>query len=355
MATRQYSDAAPSATPIAPTIKRKRRASCLGEQERRERKRAIDREAQRSLREKTKTHIAELERTIKMLRDQDRNGTTANLLTEIEGLRAENERLRDIIGSVKSVVGGDLFPRPADNATGTLSSADGGGEAGESGHSPADVSAGQPTPRQRISSFLSQIETNPSLSLPTPPNSHTPSYSNNLFDFQSPIPSVSGTVDLEGMIAMPDRPSTTDPNLDLNMDIQLVEEFPEKSKNVFNDPDSTATAAWAPFIAEIFGDGWRCPSPTILHLGTPDSASPPTTCSSTTSTCPIWQNRNELLGQSSLYKSAVLTSGNRYRHSRYGNVWTSFCLGSCRRWNGRQWRTRASNSQSTILILLNTI
>jgi hypothetical protein len=105
------SDAAELAVSVAPVVKRKRRASCLGEQERRERKRAIDREAQRSLREKTKTHIAELERTIQILRDQDRNGATANLLSEIDGLRAENERLRDIIDSVKSVLGNETAPR----------------------------------------------------------------------------------------------------------------------------------------------------------------------------------------------------------------------------------------------------
>jgi hypothetical protein len=105
------SDTADLAAPVAPVAKRKRRASCLGEQERRERKRAIDREAQRSLREKTKTHIAELERTIQILRDQDRNGATANLLSEIDSLRAENERLRDIIDSVKSVLGNDVAPR----------------------------------------------------------------------------------------------------------------------------------------------------------------------------------------------------------------------------------------------------
>lgn len=98
---------------VAPVVKRKRRASCLGEQERKERKRAIDREAQRSLREKTKTHIAELERTIEILRDQDRNGATASLLTEIEGLRAENERLRDVIDAVRSVIGGEVFGRMA--------------------------------------------------------------------------------------------------------------------------------------------------------------------------------------------------------------------------------------------------
>lgn len=111
MVNRGPSDAAEHAIPAAPVVKRKRRASCLGEQERRERKRAIDREAQRSLREKTKTHIAELERTIQILRDQDRNGATANLLSEIDGLRAENERLRDIIDSVKSVLGNDVAPR----------------------------------------------------------------------------------------------------------------------------------------------------------------------------------------------------------------------------------------------------
>lgn len=111
MVSQHGSEAAPPSTPVAPVVKRKRRASCLGEQERRERKRAIDREAQRSLREKTKTHIAELERTIQILRDQDSNGATASLLSEIDTLRAENERLRDIIDSVKSVVGGEIFPR----------------------------------------------------------------------------------------------------------------------------------------------------------------------------------------------------------------------------------------------------
>lgn len=111
MVNRRPSDAAEFAVPVAPVVKRKRRASCLGEQERRERKRAIDREAQRSLREKTKTHIAELERTIHILRDQDRNGATANLLSEIDSLRAENDRLRDIIDSVKSVLGSEVAPR----------------------------------------------------------------------------------------------------------------------------------------------------------------------------------------------------------------------------------------------------
>jgi hypothetical protein len=135
MVNRRASDAASTQAPIAPVIKRKRRASCLGEQERRERKRAIDREAQRSLREKTKTHIAELERTIQILRDQDRNGATSSLLSEIDVLRAENERLREVIDSIKSVIGCDLFPR--NNAT------NGGlGNEGGTEHSPAASSVG---------------------------------------------------------------------------------------------------------------------------------------------------------------------------------------------------------------------
>ena len=116
MVNTRATDATP-AQPPAPALKRKRRASCLGEQERRERKRAIDREAQRSLREKTKTHIAELERTIQILRDQDRNGATASLLSEIDALRAENSRLRDVIDGVKSVVGADVLSATTAPAT----------------------------------------------------------------------------------------------------------------------------------------------------------------------------------------------------------------------------------------------
>lgn len=133
--TRQANDT----TPVAPVVKRKRRASCLGEQERRERKRAIDREAQRSLREKTKTHIAELERTIQILRDQDRNEATSSLLSEIDTLRTENERLRDVIESVKSVIGGDVFSSRAGPST-TANANDRGHE-----HSPAASSVGMHT------------------------------------------------------------------------------------------------------------------------------------------------------------------------------------------------------------------
>jgi hypothetical protein len=133
MGTRRSSDAQPPVTPVAPAVKRKRRVSCLGEQERRERKRAIDREAQRSLREKTKTHIAELERTIQVLRDQDRNGATTSLLSEIEELRAENKRLRDVVDGVKSLVGSELMPRKALNGDGIRNGGSGGKSPAASG------------------------------------------------------------------------------------------------------------------------------------------------------------------------------------------------------------------------------
>ena len=94
-------------------MKRKRRASCSDEQERRERKRAIDREAERPSREKTKTHIAELEKSIQILRDQDRNDAAASPLGEIEQIRQGNESLRDMIDSVKSVVGNGIVSRAA--------------------------------------------------------------------------------------------------------------------------------------------------------------------------------------------------------------------------------------------------
>ena len=119
------SDAAatPQISAAAPAVKRKRLASSLGEQERRDRKRAIDREAQRSLREKTKKHIADLERTIEILRSKDCNEANASLLSEIKVLRAENERLKDIIDSVKNLVGGPVVSR--NTASANTSNADG--------------------------------------------------------------------------------------------------------------------------------------------------------------------------------------------------------------------------------------
>jgi len=118
--------AATGPPPAPPAIKRPRRAFGLGEQERRERKRALDREAQRSLREKTKTYIAELERTIGILRDQSQHPATRGLLSEIDILREENDRLRNVIASVRGAVGDDVFGRGAGAAAGA-----GGGGVGD--------------------------------------------------------------------------------------------------------------------------------------------------------------------------------------------------------------------------------
>ncbi|RYO27993.1 hypothetical protein AA0111_g7089 [Alternaria arborescens] len=283
MVDRRASDAAPPLqTPIAPVAKRKRRASCLGEQERRERKRAIDREAQRSLREKTKTHIAELERTIQILRDQDRNGATASLLSEIDSLRVENERLRDVIDSVKSVVGLDfgvsgktaatVMPRPR---------ADDGGDEGTS---PAATSAGHQSPKPCAISSSSATKPCPS----TPIDQAT-----------TFVPSaVKRPLDLDGMTVMTDlHPPVMLANqsqqVEMELDLQPVRESSEEGE-VEDLPwgNAPATATWAPMMEEIFGPNWRCPSPTILHIGNPDN---PT--SNFSSICPVWKKSNELFGK----------------------------------------------------------
>ncbi|CAN9288064.1 unnamed protein product [Alternaria alternata] len=283
MVDRRASDAAPPLqTPIAPVAKRKRRASCLGEQERRERKRAIDREAQRSLREKTKTHIAELERTIQILRDQDRNGATASLLSEIDSLRVENERLRDVIDSVKSVVGLDfgvsgktaatVVPRPR---------ADDGGDEGTS---PAATSAGHQSPKPCAISSSSATKPCPS----TPIDQAT-----------TFVPSaVKRPLDLDGMTVMTDlHPPVMLANqsqqVEMELDLQPVRESSEEGEaEDLPWGNAPATATWAPMMEEIFGPNWRCPSPTILHIGNPDN---PT--SNFSSICPVWKKSNELFGK----------------------------------------------------------
>ncbi|CAN9240972.1 unnamed protein product [Alternaria sp. RS040] len=249
MVDRRASDAAPPLqTPIAPVAKRKRRASCLGEQERRERKRAIDREAQRSLREKTKTHIAELERTIQILRDQDRNGATASLLSEIDSLRVENERLKDVIDSVKSVVGLDFGV--SGKTTATVVSRPRADDGGDEATSPAATSA------------------------------------------------VKRPLDLDGMTVMADlHPPAMLANqrqqVEMELDLQPVRESSEEGE-VEDLPwgNAPATATWAPMMEEIFGPNWRCPSPTILHIGNPDNP-----ISNSSSVCPVWKKSNELFGK----------------------------------------------------------
>ncbi|EAT91791.1 hypothetical protein SNOG_00296 [Parastagonospora nodorum SN15] len=230
MVNRRASDGPSTQAPIAPVVKRKRLASCLGEQERRERKRAIDREAQRSLREKTKTHIAELERTIQILRDQDRHGTTSSLLSEIDVLRAENERLREVIDNVKSVIGCDLLPRNTATNGGT---GDGGME-----HSPAASSVGLTAPVSFTKSVISP-----------------PAESHDQFDYQEPVPPTAKSLDLDGMTIMTgledNTPAAPDPSTGMDLDLPPVAESPEHEAEDLSWSNDPATATWAPLMAEV--------------------------------------------------------------------------------------------------------
>ena len=71
----------------------------------RERKRALDRKAQRASREKTKSHIAHLEHMVKILGGDNRGSSTSELMEEITRLNGEIDRLRKIIDSIKSILG----------------------------------------------------------------------------------------------------------------------------------------------------------------------------------------------------------------------------------------------------------
>lgn len=323
MVTRRSSDTGTPAVAVAPVFKRKRRASCLGEQERRERKRAIDREAQRSLREKTKSHIAELERTIQILRDQDRNSTTASLLSEIETLRAENERLRDVIENVKNIVRCGDVPvktavwngRSANNMM-VVEEAD-DRSTGEDGHQLSPI-ASSPGTLDHFAKRIERLTHHPLTGRPSPelPGQRQPSLgpsnlpSQSLHQQQQPDikptpqslpspPHISYTspklpaappppkrVDLDGMTVMTDLVSTNISSTEISPanhhhinhtanatgNENLVTSSDDKhsyNHNLMYDvtasaPQSPTPAAWIPFIAEIWG---RCPSPTVIHLG----------------------------------------------------------------------------------------
>ncbi|OCK78316.1 hypothetical protein K432DRAFT_96128 [Lepidopterella palustris CBS 459.81] len=254
------SDAGPSTQPsTAPAVKRKRRTSCLGEQERRERKRAIDREAQRSLREKTKTHIAELERTIQILRDQDRNGATVSLLAEIGQLRQENERLRDVIDSVRSVVGSKVFSRAPAPV------------------SPTSVSTATEAQKEDSASQVMEQE-----------QSEHASFDSMIFSGEI-APSHSD--DLDAMEAM--EGLVHDSTLGISFNLDTVHDN-MASSSIMNVADSPSAAAFAPFLTEMFGPSWRCPSPFVLHIG---NAAQPATPSTESALCPMWKKSNELFGK----------------------------------------------------------
>ncbi len=75
------------------------------EERQRERKRALDRKAQRASREKTRAHIAHLENMVRILSGSSGSSSTGELLEEMNRLHGEIDRLRKIIENIKSVLG----------------------------------------------------------------------------------------------------------------------------------------------------------------------------------------------------------------------------------------------------------
>jgi hypothetical protein len=69
---------------------------------RRQRKREADRMAQKQSRERRRSHIDHLENMISILRKENGNAVTCELMETVLQLRAENERLRRIINSAKT-------------------------------------------------------------------------------------------------------------------------------------------------------------------------------------------------------------------------------------------------------------
>ncbi|EMD90130.1 hypothetical protein COCC4DRAFT_126271 [Bipolaris maydis ATCC 48331] len=212
-------------TQICITQNRKRPAS---EQERRERKRAIDRQAQRSLRVKTKIYIAKLERTIKILQSKDHNDATATLLSEIDALRAENEQLKHTIESVKSLVGLNAVSQD-------VLSAKPGPVTEDANHSSTAAAVGDTLPeppttcidRDPQPSPLPDVNQSTSIGRTTSEDDQkwfdqpeSPEQS----DFFQPLPSSNGlttvnqptkaTIDLDGMTLTPDPDKPVTPDYD---------------------------------------------------------------------------------------------------------------------------------------------
>ena len=104
----------PTTTPAVttpPPLRRPRKPSLrsIDDEKQRERKRALDRKAQRASREKTRSHIAHLEKMVQILSDKNGSTATSELMEEMTKLHAEIDRLRKIIDSIKSVLGADVF------------------------------------------------------------------------------------------------------------------------------------------------------------------------------------------------------------------------------------------------------
>jgi len=195
-------------------------------------------------------------------------------LGEIEQLRQENERLRNVIDSVKSVVGNEIVSRAAPPV------------------SPASGSASTNIEKQRNDQNY-RVEESEQMD-------------QGAFD---PIPFSDNVVpnhpgDLDGLQAMDSL--VHDASLGINFNLDAVDEN-LVSSNSLSVPDSPSTAAFAPFMQEVFGPSWRCPSPFVLHIGNPAR---PGTPSTPNALCPIWKKSNQLFGKVFSFRpgSAMLNS-----------------------------------------------
>ncbi|USP82562.1 hypothetical protein yc1106_09836 [Curvularia clavata] len=326
MGKHELSDAASSRTPIAP--KRKRPVSCLDEQERRERKRAMDREAQRSLREKTKTRLAELERTIEILREKDGNSATANLISEIDALRAENKRLRQIIDNVRSLVGGGIASQNIMAARGEE------GEKDEDSSSTATNTG--PSLPELLTPFVNHnakvfavADANQPISTEQATFAKQAAFTEPPTSIAQPIffdqPTLTGSIDLDGMSLMTDTHvlgsqdtnQHADPSLELQLHTESVQEQEEEDPSVKIQRETTFKAMLQDvlfhfsnhlyiyivrtnFTPQIFGPGLYTPSPTIQYIGNPAKVPQPTPSAPL---CPVWAKVNQILNRIFTYRS----------------------------------------------------
>ena len=109
-----------SASTVGPTTTRKRRASLSGSRgvanltpDQLAKKRANDREAQRAIRERTKTQIETLERRIRELTSQQPYQDLQHVIRQKEAVEAENEdikrRLTTVLNLIQPLVSGQAL------------------------------------------------------------------------------------------------------------------------------------------------------------------------------------------------------------------------------------------------------
>jgi predicted RNase H-like nuclease (RuvC/YqgF family) len=90
-----------------PSGKAARQSQKLTE-ERRARKRELDRQAQRCARMKTKNHIAQLEEQIESLKAINLSGSAKTLMVQLEEQKKQNEILRSKLNAIVKLAGGEI-------------------------------------------------------------------------------------------------------------------------------------------------------------------------------------------------------------------------------------------------------